>query len=306
MRAPLASIALASITLASVALASVALACTPAGSPRDEPPLAVTRPPPASATEPASVEPVCPAGSERRSRGGEGPDADAWACVRGEVRHGPFVDASFDPRDRTWSTIRGVHVDGERDGVIETIGFRTVGSTGRERVFGRDVYQRGRLLRSNVADARAELTAERPTALRRFQVQASGLVPPPAEAAIGAVDVEVWATWSDAPVDAAPSVLRVEVRGPEGEAPTIVDGLLYPIELASPPETGSGLAFGELPRAWVTWATCEADGCAPTLDVTLRWIVAGPGRVDAGVRARAVPEIWPAEAPIDVRLLAGE
>ena len=249
-------------------------------------------------------EPTCPAGTTRRERGGEGPDAFAWWCARGEVPHGPFLDQDFDERSRTWYEIRGEHVDGQRHGLVESEGFYEVEHSGRSRVFLREWLDHGRVVRSNEASVRIALDATAPVATRRFVVKAMGLAPS-AEwadepAAIGAFDLEVWSTWVDAPASASPSVLRVELSAPATSAPLRADALLHPLADTDPPTTASGLPHGYVPTVTATWRDCKPAGCELELAVTLRWLAPGPGRLEAHVTARAVPDTWPEAASIEV------
>lgn len=257
--------------------------------------------------EPPLPAPVCPPGTERYERGGEGPDALAWWCARGDVRHGPFQEQSFDERNRSWYEIRGLHVDGERHGIVESEGFYAVEHSGRWRVFLREQLDHGRAIRSNAATVRVALDAGALVAKRRFMVIAKGLAPAPAweqePAAIGAFDVEVSASWLDAPAETFPGILRAEVWAPGTPAPVRADAILYPLADAEPPATGSSLPLGYVPTVTATWQTCDPAGCEIAVEVTLRWLGPSLGRVDAYVTLRAVPDTWPASAPIDVRAL---
>jgi len=252
-------------------------------------------------------EPLCPRGTERRERGGEGPDALEWWCTRGEVPHGPFHDQDFDERSRTWYEIRGEHVDGQRHGLVESVGFYEVEHSGRSRVFLREQLDHGRVVRSNEASVRVELDAAAPVATRRFVVKAMGLAPT-AEwegepAAIGSFDVEVSSTWNDAPASASPSVLRVELSSPTTSAPVRADALLHPLADADPPLTASALPHGYVPTMTASWRACEPAGCELELAVTLRWLAPGPGHLDVHVITRAVPDAWPEAASIEVTAL---
>lgn len=254
--------------------------------------------------EPPLPAPVCPPGTERHERGGEGPDALAWWCTRGEVRHGPFQEQGFDERQRSWYEIRGEHVDDQRHGLVESEGFYAVEHSGRSRVFLRERFDHGRSIRSNEASVRVALDATAPVATRRFVVKAKGLAPT-AEwedeaAVIGSFDVDVSATWADVPADASPSILRVELSAPATAALARADALLHPAADAEPPVTASDLPLGYVPTVTATWRACDAAGCELELEVVLRWLAPGPGRVEAHVTARAVPDTWPEAAPIEV------
>jgi hypothetical protein len=202
------------------------LACTShdsAPAVAEEPPPLVVEPPQGEPPPPEEPEPQCPPGTERHERGGEEPDALDWWCARDGVRHGPFFRSDFDLRRRTWYGVHGEHVDGELHGPVDSEGSYDVVEYGRLRVFRREVYDHGRLLRSNEAHARVALGAAAPTVTRRFAVEASGLTPTAgrqgAPAAIGTFDVEVASAWGDAPAGAPPSVLRVELSLSPTDAP---------------------------------------------------------------------------------------
>lgn len=260
-----------------------------------------------TSAEPPRPALVCPPGTERREQGGEGPDALAWWCARGDVRHGPFQEQSFDERSRSWYEIHGAHVDGERHGLVESEGFYAVEHSGRSRVFLRERFEHGRATRSNEASVRVELDGASPVATRRFMVMAKGLAPAPAweqePATIGAFDVEVAASWLDAPAETSPSILRAELSAPGMQAPARADAILHAAADTEPPATDSSLPLGYLPTVTATWRACDPAGCEIEVEVTLRWLGAGPGRADAHVTLRAVPDTWPASAPIDVQAL---
>jgi hypothetical protein len=251
------------------------------------------------APEPAAP-PRCPPGTELREQGGEGPDRNDWWCARGEVRHGPFLASSFDEWRRNWFEVRGEHVDGQLHGFVRT--ERHHGGS-----FQREWFDHGRLVRSNEAATRVDLEAGAPVVTRRFRVKASGLAPtapwqgePPV---IGSFDVEVWSSWADAPAGASPSVLRVELSAPDVPTPARADALLYSAAETEPPATASDLPLGYAPPVTATWRGCDPAGCELELAVTLRWIAPGPGRVEAHVTARAVPDTWPEAAPIEVHAI---
>jgi hypothetical protein len=292
-----------------IVMSCLGLACTgPDSTPRRDP---SDIPPPSAPAHgvPPPQEPAsqCPAGTERHDRGGEGPDWDDWWCARGDVPHGPFIYSNFDERARTWYLLSGEHLDGQRHGMSQAEGFYLVGHTGRSRVFRRELHDHGRIVRSNEASLRVDFDATTPVVARRFVVKASGLVRTlrwEAETdAIGTFDVEVSTTWTDAPADAPPSVLRVELSAPSAEGPTRVDALLHPSADADPPTITSSLPLGYSPTASAPWIACDPAGCELELDVTLRWLAPGPGRLEAYVTARAVPDAWPEAAPIDVKVI---
>jgi hypothetical protein len=241
--------------------------------------------------------PSCPAGTERRELGGEGPDRHDWWCARGEVRHGPFLYSTFDNRRRNWFEVRGEHVDGRVHGLVRT--ERNSGGS-----IKREWFDDGARVHGNEATTRVDIEAGVPVVTRRFRVKASGLAPTvqwqDEAPAIGSFDVEVWTKWVDAPADAPPSVLRVELASPATSTPTRADALLHPDADPEPPETSSDLPAGEVPTLTVPWATCVPPGCELELAVTFRWLVSGPGRVEAYVTTRAVPYEWPEAAPIEV------
>lgn len=271
---------------------------------------ATTEPHPVHArVEPPPPAPVCPPGTERHERGGEGPDALAWWCARGEVRHGPFQEQGFDERARSWYEIRGEHVDGQRHGLVESEGFYAVEHSGRSRVFLREQLDHGRLVRSNEASVRVVLAATAPVATRRFVVKARGLAPSAEwedEAPVlGSFDVDVSATWADVPAEASPSILRVELSAPAAAkgARARADALLHPAADVEPPMTASNLPLGYVPTVAATWRACDPAGCELELEVVLRWLAPGLGRVEAYVTARAVPDTWPEAAPIEVTAL---
>lgn len=263
--------------------------------------------PPPRAPDPAPAGRRCPAGTEPRESQGEGPDAGGWACMRGEVAHGPFLRSAFDERERTWYEVRGEHVDGELHGFVHHEGFYAVEHSGRPRVFRREWFDRGRRVRSNEATVRVELLADAPVVTRRFAVKASGLAPTARwedePTAIGAFDLEVSAHWADAPAGAEPSVLRVELAAPGTPVPARADALLHPAADLEPPVTASDLPRGHVPTIATTWRACEPAGCELELAVALRWLAPGPGRLEVHVTARAVPDTWPASAPIEVTAL---
>lgn len=257
--------------------------------------------------EPPPPAPACPPGTERRERGDEGSVALEWWCARGEVRHGPFFEQAFDDRSRAWYELRGEHVDGERHGLVHAEGFYEVEHSGRSRVFRRERYEHGRLVHGNEVSVRVDLDAASPVATRRFVVKARGLAPAPAwqdePAAIGSFDVEVSASWLDVPADASPSILRSELSAPGTPEPARADAILHPAADPEPPATDSSLPLGHLPTVTATWRACDPSGCELELELELRWLAPGPGRVDAYVTLRAVPDTWPESAPIDVRAL---
>jgi hypothetical protein len=286
------------------------LACTShdsAPAVAEEPPPLVVEPPQGEPPPPEEPEPQCPPGTERHERGGEEPDALDWWCARDGVRHGPFFRSDFDLRRRTWYGVHGEHVDGELHGPVDSEGSYDVVEYGRLRVFRREVYDHGRLLRSNEAHARVALGAAAPTVTRRFAVEASGLTPTAgrqgAPAAIGTFDVEVASAWGDAPAGAPPSVLRVELSLSPTDAPTRANALLHPAADPDPPETDSRLPFGHVPTVSAPWLACDIDGCEHELVVTLRWLPSRRGRLAAEITVRAVPATWPESAPLDVRAL---
>lgn len=294
-----------------IAISCLGLACTgtdplPPHEAHELPPSSA----PAHAVPPSQEQPVpqCPAGTERRERGGEGPDASDWWCTRGDVRHGPFHHQDFDVRDRTWHEIRGEHVDGQRHGMVHAEGFYAVEHSGRSRVFRRELYDHGRLVRSNEASLRVELDAATPVVTRRFLVKAAGLARTAAwegEAdAVGSFDVDVSTHWVDAPADAPPSVLRLEVTAPHIKAPTRTDALLHSAADPDPPRVAGDLPPSYVPLASATWVACDPGGCTLELVVTLRWLTPGPGRLDTHVTARAVPDAWPETGTIDVTVMA--
>lgn len=260
-----------------------------------------------TSAEPPRPAPVCPTGTERHERGGEGPDALAWWCARGDVRHGPFEEQSFDERSRSWYEIRGAHDDGERHGLVESEGFYAVEHSGRSRVFLRERYEHGRLIGSNEASVHVVLEATAPVATRRFVVTARGLAPAAQwedeATVIGSFDVEVSATWLDAPAEASPSILRAELSVPGSRAPARADAILHPAADTEPPATDSSLPLGYLPTVTASWRACDPAGCELEVEVTLRWLGAQRGRADAYVTLRAVPDTWPESAPLDVRAL---
>lgn len=265
--------------------------------------------PPHENAEPPPSEPVCPPGTEQRQRADEGTVALDWWCARGEVPHGPFFQQVFDNRSRAWHELRGEHVDGERHGLVSTEGFYEVEHSGRSRVFLRERWDHGRKVHANEASVRIELDAASPVATRRFAVKARGL--PPGEAwedgpaAIGSFDVEVSASWLDAPADADPGILRAELSAPGTQAPARADAILHSFADEEPPTTGSSLPLGHLPAISATWRACDLAGCELELEVSLRWLAAGAGKVEAYVTTRAVPDTWPAAAPLELRALDG-
>lgn len=292
-----------------IGIACLGVACTSAEPPRPlEADLAMelgSRPAPVG---PAPSEPACPRGTERRERGGDTPAAGDWWCARGEVPHGPFFEQVFDARNHSWYERSGEHVDGERHGLVSTEGFYAVEHTGRSRVFLRERYEHGRVVMANEASVRIELDAAAPVATRRFVVKAEGLAPgEPWEgepAAIGSLDAEVSASWLDAPEDAIPGILRAELAAP-GTTPAHADAILHPSSDDEPPAIDSSLPPGHLPTVTATWRACDPAGCELELEVTLRWLHPGQGKVEAYVTARAVPGTWPEAAPIELRALDG-
>lgn len=250
----------------------------------------------------------CPPQTERHTQGGdEGSQAARWWCARGEVRHGPYGEQGFDARDRSWYDIRGEYRHGERHGNLDHVGFYPVEHSGAPRVFRREVYDRGRLVRSNESRVQRVLDAEHPVVRQRFIVRASGLSATSRwedePDAVGTLDADVDARWAEGPADATPSVLRVTLSTPWSESPVHADGLLYgqDLEYERIPRTDSALPFGYLPRVAATWRRCDPAGCEIPVEVTLTWLVPGPGRVQIDLVMRAVPQTWPEVAIIDVR-----
>lgn len=262
-----------------------------------------------ASAEPPPPAPVCPPGTERRERGGVDSPATAWWCARGEVPHGPFYEQVFDNRNHSWHELRGEHLDGERHGLVSTEGFYAVEHSGRSRVFLRERYDHGRRVHANEASVRVELDAAAPAATRRFVVKASGLAPGQAwedePAAIGSFDVDVSASWPDAPRDADPGILRAELSAPGTPTPARAHAILHPATDGEPPAIDSSLPAGHLPTVTATWRACDPGGCELVLEVALRWLHPGAGKVEVYVTARAVPDTWPAAAPIVVQALDG-
>jgi hypothetical protein len=99
-------------------------------------------------------------------------------------------------------------------------------------------------------------------------------------------------------------VLRVELATPTTPAESVrADALLHPLADSDPPATASDLPPGYSPELVATWRACEPTGCELELDVTLHWIVPGSGHVEARVTARAVPNAWPEDAPVELTMI---
>ncbi len=288
------------------------LACTstaPVPRPEDEADPAAAAPSRAERQAvPPAPEPACPAGTERR-QGGEGPHALDWWCARGDVRHGPFLHQVFDERHRSWYEVRGQRADGELHGTIRAEGFYDVAHSGRSRVFRRQDYAHGRIVRSNEVELAAVLDVATPVLVRRVRVKAAGPLPTAQwdgeRDVIGAFDLDVSASWDGAAADAPPSVLRVEMSQPSQPSPLRPrsDALLYPVAEGDPPTAATSLPPGYVPTVTVPWSACDPEGCEVELAITLRWIVPGPGRVEAHAAVRAVPDTWTESATIDVQVI---
>jgi hypothetical protein len=257
---------------------------------------------------PPDRDPGCPAGTERR-HGGDGPHALDWWCARGDVRHGPFLHQVFDERHRSWYELRGQRAEGELHGTSVAEGFYDVLRSSRSRVFRRQEHAHGRVVRSSEAELVAALDGSTPVVARRLVVKAAGVFPTVQwegeRDAIGAFDLDVSASWDGAPADAPPSVLRVEMSQPSEPSPLRPrsDVLLYPVAEVDPPAAATSLSPGYAPTVTVPWYACDPEGCEVELAITLRWIVPGPGRVEAHLALRAVPDVWTESATIDVQVI---
>ncbi|MCA9693107.1 MAG: hypothetical protein R3A51_12865 [Nannocystaceae bacterium] len=238
--------------------------------------------------EAASPPTPCPAGTTMHADGHA--HAPRWWCARLDgVRHGPFREVRHDEDIGEEVTVWGRYRDGELDGPIDHAWFYPVLHSGRHRVFRRERFDRGARLQSNEASVVVLLDDARPRRQLRFTLRARGLTATARWAgepdAIGVIDVDVAPAWIE-PAGAASIAVTQQTTG-AGATTQAATTIVHAPSDAAPSSLST------------PWTRCAAEGCAYQVDVTIAR-ERGEGPVAVTVTTRAVPDVWPDDASVEV------